>query len=57
MRSQDKKLVRLRFVYSPEHVKEKDRFLLREGMVRAIGIVTRVFTEQELQIEESLAKK
>ena len=46
MRSLDKNLVRFRFVYLPEHVHERDTFVLREGTVKALGIITRVYREE-----------
>lgn len=43
LRSQDRKLVRMRFVYQPEHIHERDTFILREGTVKALGIITRIY--------------
>lgn len=43
LRSGDKALVRFRFVYFSEHLRERDTFILREGTIKALGIITRTY--------------
>jgi len=49
MKNGDKGLVRFHFLYSPEYVKPSLSILLREGRTKILGVITRVFTDPDIE--------
>ena len=47
MRTGDKGILQFRFVYNSEFIKPGQKFLLREGRTKILGIVSNVFTTKE----------
>lgn len=52
LRNDDKGIVRFRFLYSPEYIREGWVFLLREGHTKVLGTVTRALPEATLSPED-----
>jgi GTPase len=47
----EKGLVRFKFLFSPEYLKEGEKVLFREGSTKLYGQVTRVFTDEDIKKE------
>ena len=51
MRLQDRGLIRFRFMYRPEFLKEGTTILFREGRTKGLGVITRVFLpDKDIQL-------
>lgn len=48
MRTGERGVMRFRFMYHPEHIKEGDTFLFREGKTKGLGEITRVFLPEKV---------
>ena len=43
LRAGDKALVRMRFIYRPEYIRPDMKLIFREGRIRGVGIITKVY--------------
>jgi len=43
LRAGDKALVRMRFIYRPEYIRPDTKLIFREGRIRGVGIITKVY--------------
>ena len=54
MRSGDKGLIRFRFMYRPEFLKEGTTILFREGRTRGLGVVSKVILPKAVAAQKQV---
>jgi GTPase len=57
MRSGDKGIIRFRFMYRPEFLKEGTTILFREGRTRGLGVVSRVIIPKTVTAQRQAGTK
>jgi GTPase len=56
LKSNDQDLVRFRLAYISEYLRVGQLIALREGRSKMFGVITRLITDQELDLEKTVLK-